>query len=97
MRRILKAWTRLKAALSEFVRILKNDPVRGCDVFKEEGCAHVDGFLCDYPDCEILRDYRACKARVAALRANPDGPQPCCDKENRSMSGGCLNCGDPSF
>lgn len=97
MRRVKKAWRRLKATLSMIVNILKNDPVRGCNVFKEEGCAHVDGLLCDYPDCDILKEHREVKARVAALRANPDGPQPCGDKEKRSMSGGCLNCGDPSF
>jgi len=35
-----------------------NDPVKGCDVYKNIGCAHVDGFLCDYPNCSILKDYR---------------------------------------
>jgi len=34
-----------------------NDPVRGCDVYKNIGCSHVDGFLCDYPDCSILKKY----------------------------------------
>jgi hypothetical protein len=23
--------------------------------------------------------------------------KPCCANENRSMAGGCLNCGDPSY
>ena len=35
-----------------------NDPVKGCDVYKNIGCAHVDGFLCDYPNCSILKDYK---------------------------------------
>jgi hypothetical protein len=35
-----------------------NDPVKGCDVYKDIGCTHVDGFLCDYPNCSILKDYR---------------------------------------
>jgi hypothetical protein len=35
-----------------------NDPVRGCDVYKNIGCTHVDGYLCDYPSCSILKDYR---------------------------------------
>lgn len=37
---------------------LKNrysDPVKGCDLYKEEGCSHVDGYLCDYPDCSMLK------------------------------------------
>ena len=35
-----------------------NDPVKGCDVYKDIGCAHVDGFLCDYPNCSLLKDYK---------------------------------------
>jgi len=35
-----------------------NDPIRGCQVYKDIGCAHVDGFLCDYPNCSILKDYK---------------------------------------
>ena len=35
-----------------------NDPVKGCDVYRNIGCSHVDGFLCDYPDCSILKEYK---------------------------------------
>ena len=35
-----------------------NDPVRYCEVFKHKGCSHVDGFLCDFPICNVLQDYR---------------------------------------
>jgi hypothetical protein len=35
-----------------------NDPVKGCDVYKDIGCTHVDGFLCDYPNCSILKGYK---------------------------------------
>jgi hypothetical protein len=42
------------------------DPVRGCDVYKNIGCAHVDGFLCDYPNCSILKDYKM-KERIKEL------------------------------
>ncbi len=31
------------------------------------------------------------------LEKPPKDPDACCENENRSMSGGCLNCGDPSF
>ena len=34
-----------------------NDPVSGCPVYKNEGCSHVDGYLCDYPDCDIMKTY----------------------------------------
>lgn len=34
------------------------DPVKGCDVFKNIGCSHVDGPLCDYPECSMLEKFR---------------------------------------
>lgn len=38
--------------------IKENDPVYGCEVWLNEGCSHVDGLLCNYPECEILKKYR---------------------------------------
>ena len=35
---------------------MMTDPVYHCDVYKTEGCSHVDGFLCDYEKCEIRLD-----------------------------------------
>jgi hypothetical protein len=37
---------------------IKYDPVKSCEVYKEIGCAHVDGCLCFMPTCQILKDYR---------------------------------------
>lgn len=34
-----------------------NDPCKGCAVYREIGCCHVDGFLCDFPSCSILLEY----------------------------------------
>lgn len=34
------------------------DPVKACDLYKNIGCTHVDGFLCDYPDCSMLKEYK---------------------------------------
>lgn len=34
-----------------------NDPCRVCDLYKEEGCVHVDGYLCKVETCEMLSDY----------------------------------------
>lgn len=38
-----------------------NDPVLSCDLYRDKeagSCAHVDGFLCDFPDCKMLKAYR---------------------------------------
>ena len=32
-----------------------NDPVYNCPVYRNSGCSHVDGILCDYPKCSILK------------------------------------------
>jgi hypothetical protein len=39
------------------------DPVRHCIVYKEIGCSHVDGYLCNMSDCSIRREYM-CKEVV---------------------------------
>lgn len=44
-----------------------NDPVRGCEVYKNIGCSHVDGYLCDYPDCSIRKNYMNQQERIDAL------------------------------
>lgn len=35
-----------------------SDPVYQCEVYKKQGCAHVDGILCDFPQCTILAEFR---------------------------------------
>jgi hypothetical protein len=56
-----------------------NDPVRECEVYKNIGCSHVDGYLCDYPDCSIRKNYMNQQekilelARKAGLHVNRDG------------------------
>jgi hypothetical protein len=37
--------------------LLNSDPVRHCPVYKEQGCAHVDGLLCNFPDCPVFRGF----------------------------------------
>lgn len=34
-----------------------SDPIKNCPVYKNEGCSHVDGLLCDFPNCDIYHDY----------------------------------------
>ena len=33
------------------------DPVKHCTLYKEEGCAHVDGMLCDFNTCSMRVGY----------------------------------------
>lgn len=34
------------------------DPVHSCALYKAEGCSHVDGMLCDFPECQMLKDWK---------------------------------------
>ena len=43
------------------------DPVKHCDLYKDEGCSHVDGFLCDFETCSMRLDY---VLRKAILRSS---------------------------
>jgi hypothetical protein len=44
--------------LSKLLREFKeNDPLYSCRVFKDLGCSHIDGFLCDFPDCSMNKKY----------------------------------------
>ena len=40
-------------------KALRNDPVKHCEVYKEIGCAHVDGYLCDMGTCGIREKFRS--------------------------------------
>lgn len=33
------------------------DPISHCILYKEEGCAHVDGMLCDFDTCSMRIGY----------------------------------------
>ena len=43
---------------SSVQKMRETDPVHGCELYKEQGCAHVDGMLCNFPRCSMLADYR---------------------------------------
>jgi hypothetical protein len=45
------------AVVSYVHHLRKGDPLHSCDVYKKEGCAHVDGYLCDMKTCIILKDH----------------------------------------
>jgi len=40
----------------------QNDPVYSCEVYKSEGCSHVDGFLCDMKSCTIRFEWMGNKS-----------------------------------
>lgn len=42
------------------------DPVHSCDLYRDKeagSCVHVDGPLCDFPECSMLADYRQQKEK----------------------------------
>ena len=45
---------RLKKA---YYRWRNSDPVKKCPVYQKQGCSHVDGMLCKFPDCSTYRKY----------------------------------------
>jgi hypothetical protein len=36
---------------------MSKDPVKHCNLYKEDGCAHVDGILCDFDTCSMRVGY----------------------------------------
>lgn len=40
------------------VNMRANDPVYSCKIYTQEGCSHVDGYLCDMKTCNILEGVR---------------------------------------
>lgn len=53
-----------------FVRA-PSDPVRLCEVYASQGCAHVDGFLCNLADCSTRKNFLSVERDVS----DPDGCQ----------------------
>lgn len=35
-----------------------NDPIYNCKLYKEKGCSHVNGYLCNMKTCEMLAQYK---------------------------------------
>lgn len=33
------------------------DPVKYCQLYKDDGCSHVDGTLCDFNTCDMRLNY----------------------------------------
>lgn len=41
-----------------YYKFKKYDPVKKCEIYKREGCSHVDGIFCDMKTCSTLEQYR---------------------------------------
>ena len=54
---------------------MNNDPVLYCLVYKEIGCTHVDGYLCDMETCDILSKYKCNKVQKSVVTDLPAGAQ----------------------
>ena len=48
----------LKSKLQSAVESKLKNPVTCCKVYREIGCSHVDGFLCNMDTCSILGEYK---------------------------------------
>lgn len=46
---------------------MNKDPVLYCLVYKEIGCTHVDGYLCDMETCDILSKYKCNKVQKSVV------------------------------
>jgi hypothetical protein len=40
-----------------FFRLKNSDAFYHCPVWKNEGCSHVDGLICNFPNCTTLHEY----------------------------------------
>lgn len=62
-----------------------SDPIRKCPVYKAEGCAHVDGVCCPFPDCSIVHRYLGHKWVSCGVCQYQD---VCC---SRNFGNGCYD------
>lgn len=53
----------------KFRKMRDGDPVKHCEVYREIGCTHVDGYLCDMETCGIREKFLLEKNFVDPLGA----------------------------
>ncbi len=42
-----------------------SDPVKNCNLYKQIGCAHVDGYLCDMKTCSARKEFdEMCEKKI---------------------------------
>jgi len=49
--------TKMRTIYNRYNFFSKNDPMESCELYKAEGCSHVDGYMCDYPSCTMNKEY----------------------------------------
>lgn len=64
------------------------DPVKYCNLYKEEGCAHVDGILCDFETCSMRITY---DNKYLALVELVEEHNQSCDSECKARAGHCTD------
>lgn len=42
---------------SWLISLSDDDPVQHCELYRDKGCSHVDGILCNYPHCILNDEY----------------------------------------
>lgn len=67
--------------MMQWLRLLddQTDPAKHCDLYRDKeagSCAHVDGPLCDFPGCSMLRDYRESKLATDGVSIPPSRVPP---------------------
>ena len=40
------------------MNLKEDDPVYSCEFYLENGCSHVDGYLCKMSTCNILEEFK---------------------------------------
>lgn len=65
---------------------MSKDPVKHCNLYKEEGCVHVDGTLCDFNTCTMRTDH---DNKYAALVKLMTEHNKACDDQCTSWSSNC--------
>lgn len=46
--------TKMKKVVNRLKPVMRVDPLKRCEVYKQHGCAHVDGPLCDVETCSMV-------------------------------------------
>lgn len=47
----------IKKIRRAYWRFMNADPIRNCQLYKDKGCVHVDGPICDFPHCSMMHDH----------------------------------------
>lgn len=60
-----------------YYRWRNSDPIKHCPVYLKEGCVHVDGMLCNFPDCHLYHErmgHTFCACANCLLNSNCSRP-----------------------